>query len=106
MALIDLSVPEGGAELPRGGRAVLREADRRIEVFQQAARAPAFVPGDYVGAYRVLRALSGSGLVRGNRFCEWGSGYGVVTCLAAGLDYEAYGIEIEGELVDAARRLA
>ena len=30
----------------------------------------------------------------------------MVTCLAAGLDYEAYGIEIEGELVDAARRLA
>jgi hypothetical protein len=107
MPLVELSVPEvGGGELPRRIRAFLAEADRRIEQFLLTARAPAFVPGDYAGAYRVLRAIAEADLARGNRFCEWGSGFGVVTALAAGLDYEAYGIEVEGELVDSARLLA
>ena len=42
----------------------------------------------------------------GHRFCEWGSGFGVVACLAAMLGFEATGIEIEADLVDAARELA
>jgi hypothetical protein len=106
MPLVELSVPEVGGELPRAVRAFLTEADRRIEQFLLTARLPAFVPGDYVGMYRVLRAIAESDVARGNRFCEWGSGFGVVTSLAAGLDYEAYGIEVEGELVDSARLLA
>src|SRR6516162_7326793 len=106
MPLVELSVPEVGGELPRGVRAFLADADRRIEQFMQTARLPAFVPGDYVGAYRVLKAIAESDVARGNRFCEWGSGFGVVTSLAAGLDYEAYGIEVQGELVDCARQLA
>jgi hypothetical protein len=36
---------------------------------------------------------------RGDRFLEWGSGLGVITALAASLGAEAYGIEIEPELV-------
>jgi hypothetical protein len=44
--------------------------------------------------------------LRGRQFCEWGSGFGVVTCLAAMLDFEACGIEIERLLVDQARSLA
>src|SRR5947207_463559 len=102
MALVELSVPEVGGEVPRGVRAFLAEADRRIEQFLLTARAPAFVPGDYAGAYRVLRAVAEADVARGTRFCEWGSGFGVVTGLAAALDYEAYGIEVEGELVDCA----
>ena len=61
-----------------------------------------FVPADYAEAYRCLLALEGP---RGP-FLELGSGVGVVTALAALLGHPAYGIEIEPELVDAARDLA
>lgn len=84
----------------------LREADQRIERFQFDHHIPGFVPSDFPKAYRMLRSLVASELATGNLFCEWGSGYGVVTCLAAMLDFDAWGIEIEGDLVDAARRLA
>src|SRR5262249_38341669 len=69
-------------------------------------RVPAFVPSDFPCAYLTLRALSETGLAPGGLFCEWGSGFGVVACLAALLDFDAYGIEIEDELVEAAQELA
>src|SRR5262245_43385985 len=103
MPLVELDVPVGQSGLPSDVIAFLREADERIERFHVAGRVPAFVPGDYHGAYVVLRALAQAELAPGTLFCEWGSGFGVVTCLAAMLDFSAHGIEIEGELVDAAR---
>src|SRR5262249_11725387 len=106
MPLVDLDVPVGEAELPDDVRAFLRAADRRIERFGRDVRAPGFVPCDFAGAYGVLQAVAAAGLAPGNLFCEWGSGFGVVACLAAMLNFDACGIEIEGELVDAARRLA
>jgi hypothetical protein len=84
----------------------LREAERRIERFQIGHHIPGFVASDFVRVYSALRALAESNLAAGGLFCEWGSGFGVVSCLAAMLDFEVWGIEIEGELVDAARRLA
>jgi hypothetical protein len=106
MPLVDLPLPADGAALPGDVRAFLREADRRIERFCRECRVPAFVPSDFAGAYGVLRSLAEGAVPCGNLFCEWGSGFGVVTCLAAMLDFDACGIEIEGELVDEARRLA
>ena len=64
------------------------------------------MPSDYVKTYGVLKALADGSVTRGNLFCEWGSGFGVVACLAAMLEYDACGIEIEGDLVDEARQLA
>jgi hypothetical protein len=64
---------------------------------------PRFVPSDYGAtcpAASLLRAAPG------RLFCEWGSGFGVVACLAALLDFDACGIEIDEELVEAARQLA
>jgi hypothetical protein len=39
-------------------------------------------------------------------FCEWGSGFGTATCLAALLGYETYGLEIDAELVRRSRAIA
>ena len=58
-----------------------------------------FVPSDYRTVYSVLAALPRSS------FCEWGSGMGIVTGLAAGLGFAACGIEIDATLAAASRRL-
>jgi hypothetical protein len=106
MALVDVSLSIDRATFPADVRAFLDEAERRIERFQRDCRVPAFVPSDYAGAYGVLRALAEGGAAPGSLFCEWGSGFGVVACLAAMLDFDAHGIEIDAGLVDEARRLA
>ena len=105
MPLTELKLEVNEAALPRDIGAFLCDADRRIEHFQTDSSLLAFVPSDFVRAYAILRSLS-ENLAPGRLFCEWGSGFGVVACLAAMLDFEAHGIEIEGELIDAARRLA
>ncbi len=43
---------------------------------------------------------------RAQTFLEWGSGLGVVAIMASRLGFDAYGIEVKSELVDAARALA
>jgi hypothetical protein len=106
MALKELKLAPCDMPMPGDVRRFVREAQRRIDRFQRSARIPGFVPSDFVAAYRVLRALAAADRTSGKLFCEWGSGFGVVTCLAAMLDFDAIGIEIEGELVDEARRLA
>ncbi len=106
MPLVDLDLKPRSAPMPHSVRAFLHEADRRIEQFQATSKSHAFVPSDHFSAFGALQALAESALAPGGRFCEWGSGYGVVTCLAAMIGFDACGIEIEYELVEAARRLA
>jgi hypothetical protein len=106
MPLVDLDHRSRTEKLPADVRSFLREAKRRIERFQRASPIPAFVPSDFAAAYGVLKELSEVWAEPGRLFCEWGSGFGVVACLAAMLDFDACGIEIEAQLVDAARRLA
>src|SRR5437879_5872070 len=100
MPLSELDVPIDPASIPADVRSFLREADRRIDRFQRDCHVPGFVPCDFTRVYGELRSLTTSELTPGNLFCEWGSGFGVVACLAAMLEYDAYGIEIEGELVE------
>ena len=45
-------------------------------------------------------------IATGRRFVEWGSGAGIVTCLASMVGFDAVGIEIETMLVDIAESLA
>jgi hypothetical protein len=107
MPLKDLNLPIDFDPPPRHVRAFLHEAGRRISRFQDKHSIPAFVTSDFEAAYPVLRALAAqTSTLDGQLFCEWGSGFGVVTCLAAMLGFDACGIEIEGELVDAAQELA
>src|SRR5579885_2990511 len=71
MALLDVKLTVADAELPADVRALLREADRRIERFQRDCHVPGFVPSDFAGAYRVLRALQEADAAPGGLFCEW-----------------------------------
>ena len=61
-----------------------------------------FVPADAERVLEVLRTLQAPGL----RFLEWGSALGVITITADLLGFEAYGIELDPNLVRAARSLA
>ena len=106
MPLLDLNVVSSRSALPADIRALLREAGRRSQRFQREHRIPGFVPSDYRSVYHALQALTATDLIAGDQFCEWGSGFGVVTCLAAILGFDARGIEIEVELADAAQELA
>lgn len=61
-----------------------------------------YVSADYYAVYRALKKFR----KRCSTFLEWGSGLGVVTIMAAQMGFEAYGIEIEPELVEHACALA
>ncbi len=106
MPLIPVSLPINQRSLPGNIRRFLNEADRRIEQLQASSHIPGFVPSDFVSVYAALEALQTSDLAPGRWFCEWGSGMGVVACLAALLCFDAWGIEIDATLVSEARRLA
>ena len=61
-----------------------------------------FVASDYWVVLDALRAVVRPGL----KFLEWGSAMGVITILADALGFEAYGIELDEQLVREARVLA
>ncbi len=61
-----------------------------------------FVPADYDVVLAALVRIREPGL----RFLEWGSATGVITIMADLLGFEAYGIELDAELVETARELA
>src|SRR3979490_1237984 len=88
------SVPRPGpvGPIPTDIRAFLRQAGRRIRRYHRRHRTSAFVPCDFGGAYGILRHLAAQAAAAGTLFCEWGSGFGVVTCLAALLEFDASGI--------------
>lgn len=103
--MIEVVPPITDAPIPPDVMRLIRAADERVMQFQQNAHIPGFVPSDAERVYRVLRGIAGASLAPGSRFCEWGSGFGVVAGLASILDFEAWGIEIELELIEASRQL-
>ena len=106
MPLLDLPLAGMTARPPADVRRFLREANRRARRAQRADRVPAFAVSDFAAVYGALCEVEGAGGLPGRWFCEWGSGLGVVSCLAAALGLDAWGIETEPALVRAARRLA
>jgi len=88
---------------------LLQDAETQIDGFVEGRLdnpIPGFVPSDFVRVWCGLRTIQARGLISGRSFCEWGSGFGVVACMAAYLDFDASGIEIHGSLVEAAGALA
>lgn len=87
---------------------LLREADSRIRehLEQQRGHGRGFVASDFALVNAALERIVEEHLERGPLFCEWGSGFGVVAMLASMLGFEAYGIEVQSELVLAAEELA
>lgn len=95
--------------LPARIAELLTDADERIERLQHDRRdrpIAAFVPSDFALVYNALQFIGEYSLAPGHCFVEWGSGAGVVTCLAGMLGWDAVGIEIEEELVDISEALA
>ena len=68
--------------------------------------APRFVPSVPERVFAVLAEVTTRQLPPTRVFCEWGSGFGTATCMASLLGYEAYGLEIEEELVRLSRAIA
>lgn len=109
MALVPIDPIVSPASLPEGVLEFLRESDERIQQFlldRTEEPIVGFVPSDFPSVYSILRSITESRSASGPLFCEWGSGFGVVSCLASMLEFDAYGIEIEEDLVEAATRLA
>jgi hypothetical protein len=96
-------------EVPNDVATMLAEADRRCDDFFSAGlgrRYPRYLPSDPAIVHAAMVSLKEAGHIRGNAFCEWGCGFGVATCMASLIGYEAYGIEIEPKLADLANQLA
>ncbi|MFT7618995.1 MAG: SAM-dependent methyltransferase [Planctomycetota bacterium] len=106
MALEDLHIDIPDISPPDEIRSLIDESNRRIDAYVQSQRDNlmlGFVPSDFDEVYRALRAVA---KIKVGCFVEWGSGFGVTTLLAAGMGFDASGIEIIPELVDGARELA
>lgn len=104
---IPLNIPR--LTLPPDAEALVVDAEQRIADFAAAHQQDAlasFVPSDFRRAWQALDAVRSANLPAGDAFCEWGSGFGVVTMLAAMCDFDATGIEFEADLVDEAEQLA
>jgi len=97
MPLVDEPLPLDDAPIPARVAALVADGEARIAAFGRAL--PAFIPSDHLLVYRALRSLRDGGVLTGTRFCEWGSGLGIVAGLAALCGYEAHAIEIEADLV-------
>ncbi|MBN2490001.1 MAG: class I SAM-dependent methyltransferase [Planctomycetes bacterium] len=107
LKVLDTIIPNRA--LPAAVRSLLRDADQQIADFQRRhlkRPIPGFLPSDFTRAWAALRTIRETHLAAGDVFCEWGSGFGVVACLAAMLGFDAHGIEIDAELVESARHLA
>lgn len=105
MALEELIIIVKDTEIPLHIAEFLEEAGRRIDNFKVPSRAAEFIPSDYDRVYGALRIIVDEGMASGSNFCEWGSGFGVVAGLAALLEFDSYGIEMNSELVHEAREL-
>ena len=104
-----VTLPDALPDPPPAATALIDDAVDRIGAFIESRLDDpihSFVPSDFELVCGALQHVAASHLAPGGLFCEWGSGAGVVTHLAAMVGFDARGIEFEAELVDLARHLA
>lgn len=110
MTLQEIAVPESIKQFTLSPPALrlIDEANERIEAFMLADQTVIenFVTCDFHLLDQALHWIEQHHLLTGNRFCEWGSGFGVAAMLAAERGMETVGIEIESRLVEQSSRLA
>lgn len=109
MALTPVKFPLEVTRVPSEASLIVRDAEARIERFMHRRRndpLPAFVPSDFRLGYAALELIRDRHLAPDMTMCEWGSGFGVIACLATQLGYDACGIEIERDLNDESQALA
>ena len=108
--LVDIPVPESLAlESPSPeAEQLIREAETRIGQFTRTRRPRIdnFVVCDFRLVHSALRWIVDQNLLCGESFCEWGSGFGVVTLLASLQGLSASGIEVEPSLVEQSELLS
>jgi hypothetical protein len=75
---------------------------QRFDLEQRGDHWHPFVAADYEAVLQALLPLRGPGV----RFLEWGSATGVIAIMASLLGFEAFGIELDPDLVAVARGLA
>lgn len=108
-SLQNIEYQAGKLELPEPIATLIADADARWHDFwaqKLNKRYPRYVASEPAQVYAALKHVRDEGLALGDRFVEWGSGFGVATNIAALLGYEATGIELEEGLVAVAESLA
>ncbi|MFG0261431.1 MAG: hypothetical protein ACF788_03480 [Novipirellula sp. JB048] len=93
---------------PRDHVELIEAASERVDAFTKNRRDTIhnFVVSDFALVGAAIRWLVDHRLPCGDAFLEWGSGFGVVTMLAAIEGMDAVGIEVEDDLIDQAHQLA
>lgn len=102
MALEEITLELDSAEPPPEVIHLITEATKRTDIFYNAGlglRYPKYIPSDPRVVCSAIRYLQENTLLPGNVFCEWGCGFAIASGIATILGLEAFGIEVEDDLV-------
>ncbi|MDG2220367.1 MAG: hypothetical protein P8L85_03250 [Rubripirellula sp.] len=110
MTLQTIEIPDTINQLhyAKGAEHLIDTANDAIEAFMLADQAVIenFVTCDFHLLDQAITWIEQNHLLAGNRFCEFGAGFGVGAMLAALRGMESVGIEIESRLVEQANQVA
>ncbi|MDV6033376.1 MAG: class I SAM-dependent methyltransferase [Phycisphaera sp. RhM] len=109
MDLIELDFPVCWDTPPKEILRTIEIAERlrgQMKSDETQKRIPLLANSNYYIAYHALKHIRDTGLGGDLSFCEWGSGLGVVTCIASQLGFHVTGIEIEASLCEFSEKLA
>jgi hypothetical protein len=110
MALQPIEVPDSINQLPyaKGVEHLIDTANEAIEAFMLVDQTVIenFVTCDFHLLDQAITWIEHNNLLTGNRFCEFGAGFGVCAMLAALRGMESIGIEIDPRLVEQASNVA